>query len=62
MREPTPTPARARVALLAGGLALLVAGVALVAWILASSAGLVGGNDDPTRSGPNGTMFEPGPE
>lgn len=52
MREPTPTPTRARVALLAGGLALLVAGVALVAWILASSAGLVGGNDDPTMAAP----------
>ena len=52
MREPTPTPTRARVALLAGGPALLVAGVALVAWILASSAGLVGGNDDPTMAAP----------
>ena len=40
-----PTPPRARGALLAGGLLLLVAGVALVAWVLASSAGLVGGDD-----------------
>jgi uncharacterized protein len=40
-----PTPPRARGALLAGGLLLLVAGVALVAWILASAAGLVGGDD-----------------
>ena len=40
-----PTPPRARGALLAGGLLLVVAGVALVAWILASAAGLVGGDD-----------------
>ena len=40
-----PTPPRARGALLAGGLLLLVAGVALVAWVLASAAGLVGGDD-----------------
>jgi uncharacterized protein len=41
-----PTPSRARVGLLAAGLLLLAAGVALVAWVLASSAGLVG-QDDP---------------
>jgi uncharacterized membrane protein (UPF0127 family) len=46
MRSPTPTKARG--ALLAGGLLLLAAGVAVVAWVLASSAGLVGGGDDPT--------------
>ena len=40
-----PTPPRARGPLLAGGLLLLVAGVALVAWVLASAAGLVGGDD-----------------
>jgi uncharacterized membrane protein (UPF0127 family) len=50
MRAPTPT--RTRVAVLAGGLALLVAGVALVAWVLASSAGLVGADDDPTMAAP----------
>src|SRR5829696_2865903 len=52
MRQPTPPPAStpARGALLAGGLVLLAAGVALVAWILASSAGLVGGNDDPVMA------------
>ena len=44
---PTPAPARARPALLAGGLALVVAGVAVLAWVLASAAGLVGGSDDP---------------
>jgi uncharacterized protein len=58
MREPTPT--RGRLALLAGGLALLVAGVALVAWILASAAGLVGGNDDPTMAAPATTGAAPG--
>ena len=51
MRSPTPTKARG--ALLAGGL-LLAAGVAVVAWVLASSAGLVGGGDDPTM-GPEGS-------
>jgi uncharacterized membrane protein (UPF0127 family) len=51
MRSPTPT--RARGALLAGGL-LLVAGVALVAWVLASPAGLVGGGD-PTTAAPTAT-------
>jgi uncharacterized membrane protein (UPF0127 family) len=48
MRQPVST--RARGLLFAGGLLLLVAGVALVAWILASAAGLVGGNDDPTMA------------
>jgi uncharacterized protein len=55
MRDPTPPPtppARARVGLLAAGLALLVAGVALVAWMLASAAGLVGGAGDPEQAGP----------
>ena len=63
MREPTPPPGppptRSRVALLTGGLLLLVAGVALVAWILASAAGLVGGDDDPTMAAP-GTTAAPG--
>ncbi len=53
MRAPTPT--RARGALLAGGLLLLVAGVALVAWVLASSAGLVGTSDDPVMADPMAT-------
>jgi uncharacterized protein len=51
MRTPTPTRNPARGALLAGGLVLLAAGVALVAWVLASSAGLVG-RDDPTMADP----------
>jgi uncharacterized protein len=62
MRQPTPPPAPtpARGALLAGGLVLLAAGVALVAWILASSAGLVGGNDDPVMADPTATTAAPG--
>ena len=59
-RDPTTTPARARVALLAGGLLLLVAGIGLVAWVLASSAGLTGGNDDPTMADPPATTAAPG--
>jgi uncharacterized protein len=51
MRTPTPTRNPARGALLAGGLVLLAAGLALVAWVLASSAGLVG-RDDPTMADP----------
>jgi uncharacterized membrane protein (UPF0127 family) len=46
MRDPTPS--RARGALLAGGLLLVVAGVAVAAWVLISSTGLVG--DDPTMA------------
>jgi uncharacterized protein len=47
MHDPAaaPPPSRARVGLLVAGLLLLAAGVALVAWVLASSAGLVGGDD-----------------
>jgi uncharacterized protein len=44
---PAPAPSRARPALLVGGLALVAAGVAVLAWVLATSAGLVGGGDDP---------------
>ena len=58
MRAPTPTPARG--ALLAGGLLLLVAGVALVGWVLASSAGLVGTSDDPVMADPTATTTTPG--
>ncbi|HSK35527.1 MAG TPA: DUF192 domain-containing protein, partial [Actinomycetota bacterium] len=56
MRAPTPT--RTRV-VLAGGLALLVAGVALVAWVLASSAGLGGAHADPTMAAPATTGAAP---
>ena len=46
-----PPPSIGRVALLTGGLLLVVAGVAVLAWALASAAGLVGGGaDDPTMA------------
>ena len=66
MREPSPTPdptqgpppSRARVALLTGGLLLVLAGGALLAWALVSAAGLVGGGDptmiDTATSAPAG--------
>ena len=48
MSDPTPPPRQpARVGLLVAGLLLAVAGVAVVAWVLASAAGLVGGGDPP---------------
>jgi uncharacterized protein len=50
---PGPPPGLGRVALLTGGLLLVVAGVAVLAWALASAAGLVGGGgdeDDPTMA------------
>jgi uncharacterized protein len=43
-RPPTPPPSRARRGLLAGGLALVVVGVGVLAWVLAVAAGLVGGD------------------
>jgi uncharacterized protein len=52
--RPQPAPGRARVGLLAGGLLLVVAGVAVLAWVLASSAGLVG-RDDPAMADPAAT-------
>ena len=48
--RPQP-PTRARVGLLAGGLALVVAGVAVLV-ALASAAGLVGRDDRPAMDGP----------
>ena len=59
MRTPTPTRRPARGALLAAGLVLLAAGVALVAWVLASSAGLVG-RDDPVMADPPATTAPAG--
>jgi uncharacterized protein len=44
-RPPTPPPSHARRGLLVGGLVLAAAGVAVVAWVLAVAAGLVGGAD-----------------
>jgi uncharacterized protein len=52
--QPRSQPARTRVGLLAGGLLLVVAGVAVLAWVLASSAGLVG-RDDPVMADPAAT-------
>ncbi|HJW60506.1 MAG TPA: DUF192 domain-containing protein [Actinomycetota bacterium] len=54
MRDPTQPqpPTRARVGLLAGGLALVVAGVAVLAFVLASAAGLVGRDDPPAMADP----------
>ena len=52
--RPQPAPGRARAGLLAGGLLLVVAGVAVLAWALASSAGLVG-RDDPAMADPPAT-------
>jgi uncharacterized protein len=51
-----PPPARGRAALLAGGLVLVAAGVAVLAWVLASAAGLVGGGDNPAVAGAPGTL------
>jgi uncharacterized membrane protein (UPF0127 family) len=65
MRVPTPTPTRrpARVGLLVGGLVLLAAGVAQLAWVLASSAGLVGRDEPPAVAGPPATApADPGAE
>jgi uncharacterized protein len=62
MSDPAPTPPRrpGRAGLLAGGLVLVVAGVAAVAWAMASAAGLVGGDAAPPMAdapatGPGGT-------
>lgn len=52
--RPQPSPSRARAGLLAGGLLLVVAGVAVLAWVLASAAGLVG-RDDPVMADPPAT-------
>ena len=53
-RPPTAPPKRARRGLLVGGLVLVVAGVAVVAWVLAVAAGLVDGDapamDDTPRT------------
>jgi uncharacterized membrane protein (UPF0127 family) len=54
---PRPAPARSRAGLLAGGLLLLVAGLALLAWALASAAGLVGRGDATTAEVPPTTAL-----
>jgi uncharacterized protein len=59
---PGPPPGLGRVALLTGGLLLAVAGVAVLAWALASAAGLVGGGgDDPTMADPGAAATSPAP-
>jgi uncharacterized membrane protein (UPF0127 family) len=59
---PGPPPGLGRVALLTGGLLLVVAGLALLAWALASAAGLVGGGrDDPTMADPGAATTSPAP-
>ena len=63
---PGPPPGLGRVALLTGGLLLVVAGVAVLAWALASAAGLVGGggdedvDDDPTMADAPAVTTAPG--
>jgi uncharacterized protein len=56
MNDPTPPRRPLPAALLGTGLLLVVAGVAVLAWVLAASAGLVGGNDDPTMADPPATL------
>jgi uncharacterized protein len=59
--DPGPPPGLGRVALLTGGLLLVVAGVAVLAWAMASAAGLVGGGgDDPTMADPAAATTAPG--
>jgi uncharacterized protein len=60
---PGPPPGLGRVALLTGGLLLVVAGVAVLAWALASAAGLVGGggDDDPTMADAPAATTVPAP-
>jgi uncharacterized membrane protein (UPF0127 family) len=60
-RPPMPPPSRARHGLLVGGLVLLAAGVALVAWVLATSAGLVGGDDPAMDDTPRTLTLEGAP-
>src|SRR5215216_6628842 len=60
---PGPPPGLGRVALLTGGLLLVVAGVAVLAWALASAAGLVvgdGDDDDPTMADAPAVTTAPG--
>jgi uncharacterized protein len=56
VNRPTPPPRPLPPVLLGAGLLLAVAGVAVLAWVLAASAGLVGGDDDPTMADPPATL------
>jgi hypothetical protein len=60
-RPPTPPPSPARRGLLAGGLALVVAGVGVLAWVLAVAAGLVGGDDPVMDDTPRSLSLEGAP-
>jgi uncharacterized membrane protein (UPF0127 family) len=60
-RPPTAPPTRARRGLLAGGLVLVVAGVAVLAWVLAVAAGLVGGDDPAMDDTPRTLNLEGAP-
>jgi uncharacterized protein len=55
MRDPTdttPSAGRARTGLLAAGVVLLAAGIGVLAWVLASAAGLVGEDRAPAMADP----------
>jgi len=58
---PTAPPSRARRGLLAGGLVLVVAGAAVLAWVLAVAAGLVGGDDPAMDDTPRPLNLEGAP-
>jgi uncharacterized membrane protein (UPF0127 family) len=60
-RPPTAPPSRARRGLLVGGLVLVVAGVAVVAWVLAVAAGLVGGGGSAMDDTPRTLTLEGAP-
>src|SRR5215211_4586390 len=60
-RPPTPPPSHARRGLLVGGLVLAAAGVAVVAWVLAVAAGLVGGADPAMDDSPRTLNLEGAP-
>ena len=60
-RPPTAPPSRARRGLLAGGLVLVVAGAAVLAWVLAVAAGLVGGDDPAMDDTPRTLNLEGAP-
>jgi len=60
-RPPTAPPSRARRGLLAGGLVLVGAGVAVLAWVLAAAAGLVGGDDPAMDDTPRTLNLEGAP-
>ena len=59
--RPPPPPSHARRGLLVGGLVLAAAGVAVVAWVLAVAAGLVGGADPAMDDTPRTLNLEGAP-